>query len=62
MDEYAILKQTFGERGSMIPLRIMNVNPLGGTTIWATFTSQIKGFVEFPSGNDTGSGTIMHTS
>jgi hypothetical protein len=42
MDEYAILKQTFGERGSMIPLSIMNVNPLGGTTIWATLHLRLK--------------------
>jgi len=46
----------------MIPLKITNVNPLGGKRMQSTFASQIKGFVAFPSGNDTGSGTIMHTS
>ena len=44
----------------MIALKLTNVDPVGGTTIYVNFRSEIRGFVKSPTGNGIGSGIIMH--
>jgi hypothetical protein len=51
-------EKLFEESGNVLGFKVARVHPVEGTTIEASFTSEIKGFGRFPSGRNVGSGTM----
>jgi hypothetical protein len=43
------------ESGKIVGFKVTRVHPVEGTTMEASFTSEIKGFGKFPSGRNIGS-------
>ncbi len=54
----ALGEKLFEESGNVMGFKITKVRPVEGTTMEASFTSEIKGFGKFPSGRNIGSGTM----
>ncbi|HEV3432773.1 MAG TPA: hypothetical protein VG098_02165, partial [Nitrososphaera sp.] len=43
----------------VVGFKVTKVHPVEGTTMEASFTSEIKGFGKFPSGGNVGSGILI---
>jgi hypothetical protein len=54
----ALGEKLFEESGKVVGFKVTKVHPVEGTTMEASFTSEIKGFGKFPSGRNVGSGTM----
>jgi len=54
----ALGERLFEESGDIIGFRITKVHPVEGTTMEASFTSEIRGIGRFPSGKNMGSGNM----
>jgi hypothetical protein len=48
----------FEGTGDVVAFRITKVHPMEGTTMEVSFVEDLKGIGKFPSGKNTGSGTI----
>jgi hypothetical protein len=51
-------EKLFEETGNVTSFRVTKVHPVEGTTMEVSFVSDIKGIGKFPSGKNTGSGTM----
>ena len=56
----ALGKKLFEETGKVVGFKVTRVHPIEGMTMEVSFTSEIKGFSNYPSGRNVGSGTITH--
>ncbi|HVX01887.1 MAG TPA: hypothetical protein VHA09_01915 [Nitrososphaera sp.] len=54
----ALGEKLFEETGQAMHFRIIKVHPTEGTTMEVSFTSDLKGFGNFPSGKNMGSGVV----
>jgi hypothetical protein len=54
----ALGEKLFEATGEVVAFRITKVHPVEGTTMEVNFIEDIKGIGKFPSGKNTGSGTI----
>lgn len=54
----ALGEKLFEETGKVTAFRVTKVHPVEGTTMEVSFVSDIKGIGRFPSGKNTGSGTM----
>ena len=54
----ALGEKLFEESGDITGFRITRVHPIEGTTMEASFTSEVRGIGRFPSGKNMGSGTM----
>ena len=56
----ALGEKIFEGTGNVVAFRITKVHPVEGTTMEVSFVEDLKGIGKFPSGKNTGSGTINH--
>jgi len=54
----ALGEKLFEESGDITSFRLTRVHPIEGTTMEASFTSEIRGIGRFPNGKNMGSGTM----
>jgi hypothetical protein len=54
----ALGEKLLEESGKVVGFKVTKVHPVEGTTMEASFTSEIKGFGKFPSGRNVRSGTM----
>ena len=54
----ALGEKLFEATGNIVSFRVTKVHPLEGTTMEVSFVEDIKGIGNFPSGKNTGSGTM----
>ncbi len=54
----ALGEKAFEESGNVVGFKVTKVHPIEGTTMEVSFASDIKGIGKFPSGRNTGSGTL----
>lgn len=54
----ALGEKLFEGTGNVVAFKVTKVHPLEGTTMEVSFVEDIKGMGKFPSGKNTGSGTM----
>jgi hypothetical protein len=54
----ALGEKLFEETGNVTGFKVTKVHPIEGTTMEVSFVSDLKGIGKFPSGKNTGSGTM----
>jgi hypothetical protein len=54
----ALGEKAFEETGNVVGFKVTKVHPIEGTTMEVSFASDLKGIGRFPSGKNTGSGTM----
>ena len=54
----ALGEKLFEATGSVVAFRVTKVHPVEGTAMEVSFVEDIKGIGNFPSGKNTGSGTM----
>ncbi|HJS83513.1 MAG TPA: hypothetical protein VJ742_11840 [Nitrososphaera sp.] len=54
----ALGEKLFEATGNVVAFRVTKVHPVEGTTMEVSFVEDIKGIGNFPSGKNTGSGTM----